>query len=279
MLGLADLVFVKLGGSLITNKDVEASARPEVIRRLALEMRRALDQRSDLGLVLGHGSGSFGHRVAERYRVQEGLGTPSRPDGGSDWRGYALTGAAATRLNRIVTDLCLDAELPVVSIQPSASARCRRGEVMEMSLYPLREVLKHGLIPLVYGDVALDELCGTTIASTEAIFVYLARHLRPQRILLLGEVEGVYTSDPRKDALAQLIPTLQASHIDEVESGLSGSHAVDVTGGMRSKVHWMVGLLRELPGLRVQVLSGLHPGLLETALADSQCLAGTWITA
>lgn len=267
---MADLVFVKLGGSLITNKDVEASARPELIRRLALEMRRALDRRSDLSLVLGHGSGSFGHRVAERYRVQEGC---------SDWRGYALTGAAATRLNRIVTDICLDAELPVVSIQPSASARCRRGEVMEMSLYPVREVLKHGLIPLVYGDVALDELWGTTIASTEAIFVYLARHLRPQRILLLGEVEGVYTSDPRKDALAQLIPTLQASHLAEVESGLSGSHAVDVTGGMRSKVHWMVGLLRELPGLRVQVLSGLHPALLETALADSQCRAGTWITA
>ena len=279
MFALAELVFVKLGGSLITDKNVEARARPEVIRRLALEVRRALDRRPDLRIVLGHGSGSFGHRVAERYRVHEGLGTPSPANGGSEWRGYALTGAAATRLNRIVTDICLDVELPVVSIQPSASARCCKGEVREMSVYPVQEVLKHGLIPLVYGDVALDESWGTTIASTEAIFVYLARQLRPQRILLLGEVEGVYTGDPRKDAQAELISTIQASRIDEAERGLGGSHAVDVTGGMRSKVYWMVGLLRDLPGLRVQVLSGLDPGLLETALIDSQCRAGTWITA
>ena len=267
---MVDLAFVKLGGSLITDKTVEASARPEVIRRLAVEMRRALDQRSDLSLVLGHGSGSFGHRVAERYRVHRGC---------SDWRGYALTGAAATRLNRIVTDICLDAGLQVVSIQPSASARCRDGKVMEMSWHVVCEVLKHGMIPLVYGDVALDERWGTTIASTEAIFVYLARHLRPQRILLLGEVEGVFTGDPRKDAHAQLIETLQAAHLDEAESGLSGSHAVDVTGGMRSKVHWMAGLLRDLPELRVQVFSGLRAGLLETVLVDPQCRAGTLITA
>jgi isopentenyl phosphate kinase len=267
---LAELVFVKLGGSLITDKNVEASARPEVIRRLAVEVRRALDQRVDLRLVLGHGSGSFGHRVAERFQVQKGC---------VDWRGYALTGAAATRLNRIVTDICLEADLPVVSMQASASARCRAGHVVEMSWHPLQEVLKHDLIPLVYGDVALDESWGTTIASTEAIFVYLARHLRPQRILLLGEVEGVYTGDPRKDRQAQLIPALQASHLEDAESGLSGSHAVDVTGGMRSKVHWMVDLLRDLPELRVQVLSGLVPGLLETALVDPLCRAGTWITA
>jgi isopentenyl phosphate kinase len=203
MFRLGELVFVKLGGSLITDKDVEATARPEVIHRLALEIRRALEQRPDTRLVLGHGSGSFGHRVAERYHVQQGC---------SDWRGYALTGAAATRLNRIVTDVCLDEELPVVSLQPSASARCRQGEVVEMSLYPVQEVLNHGLIPLVYGDVALDEMWRTTIASTEAIFVYLARHLRPQRILLLGEVEGVFTGDPRKNAQAQLIPWLQAAH-------------------------------------------------------------------
>lgn len=270
MCGLAELVFVKLGGSLITDKSVEATALPQVIRRLAGEVRRALDKCSDLRLLLGHGSGSFGHMVAQRYRVQSGC---------SDWHGYALTSAAATRLNRIVTDVFLDAGVPVVSLQPSASAQCRAGELIELALHPIQEVLKRGLVPLVYGDVAVDEVWGTTIASTEAIFVYLARRLCPQRILLLGEVEGVYSADPRKDPQARLIPVIHSSRMEETESALGGSLAVDVTGGMRSKVHLMVDLVRDLSGLRVRLSSGLSPGLLERALCDPELTAGTLITA
>jgi len=264
------LVFVKLGGSLITDKDVEATARPDVIRRLAEEMRRALDEHPDLRLLVGHGSGSFGHVVAQRYQVQSGC---------TDWHGYALTSAAATRLNRIVTDAFLDAGVPVVSIQPSASARCREGELIDLAVHPAQEVLKHGLVPLVYGDVALDEVWGTTIISTEAIFVHLARALGPQRILLMGEVEGVFSADPRRDPDAHLIPVINASRMEEAERVLGGSHAVDVTGGMRSKVHLMMDLVREFPDLRVRLLSGLQAGLLERALGDPEFRAGTLITA
>jgi isopentenyl phosphate kinase len=266
---LAELVFLKLGGSLITDKNVEATARPEVIRRLAGEVRRALDARPDLSMLLGHGSGSFGHMAAQRYRVQTGV---------TDWHGYAETGAAATRLDRIVTDLFLEAGVPVVSIQPSASARCREGELQALDVHPVQEALQHGLVPLVYGDVALDDLWGSTIISTEAIFAYLARIVLPQRILLAGELKGVYTSDPHHDPRARLVPLLRASRIEEAQSVLSGSHGVDVTGGMRSKVWAMVELVRAMPALRVGVLSGLEPGLLERALTDADLNPGTRIT-
>jgi isopentenyl phosphate kinase len=262
------LVFVKLGGSLITDKNVEATIRPGVIRRLAEEVRCALDQHPDLSLLMGHGSGSFGHVVAQRYRVQTGC---------TDWDGYALTSAAATRLNRVVTDAFLHAGVPVVSIQPSASARCREGELVALAVHPIQEVLEHGLVPLVYGDVALDEVWGTTIISTEAIFVYLARILRPERILLMGEVEGVYSADPRRDPQAHLIPVVNASRMEEPDKVLGGSHGVDVTGGMRSKVQLMVDLVRHMPELHVRLLSGLQPGLLEGALGGAEFNAGTLI--
>jgi isopentenyl phosphate kinase len=264
------LVFVKLGGSLITDKNVEATARPAVIRRLAEEVRRALEEQPDLRMLVGHGSGSFGHVVAQRYQVQTGS---------TDWRGYALTSAAATRLNRIVVDAFLHEGVPVVSIQPSASARCREGELIGLALDPVQETLRHGLLPLVYGDVALDEQWGTTIISTEAIFVYLARLLRPKRILLVGAVAGVYSGDPRQDPRARLLPVIRASRMAEAEKVLGGSHGVDVTGGMRSKVHLMVDLVRDLPGLHVRLLSGLQPGLLEHALRDPGLDTGTLITA
>jgi len=266
---LSELVFVKLGGSLITDKRKEATARPRVIRRLAREMRRALDRHSDLRLLLGHGSGSFGHTVAQRYQVQSGC---------TDWHGYAQTSVAALRLNRIVTDALLDAGIPVVSIQPSASALCRGGELVTLAVQPIQGVLEHGLVPLVYGDVALDELWGSTIISTEIIFAYLARLLRPQRIILVGEVEGVYSADPHKDPQARLIPTIRASRMGEVEGVLGRSYAVDVTGGMRSKVQLMTDLVRDLPELRVYLLSGRKRGLLERALGDPGFSPGTLIT-
>ena len=266
---MAELVFVKLGGSLITDKKVEGTARPDVIRRLAGEVCRALDSHPELRLLLGHGSGSFGHMVAQRYHVQTGV---------TDWRGYAETGAAAMRLNRIVTDLFLEAGVPVVSIQPSASARCRRGELQTLAVHPVQVALQHGLVPLVYGDVALDDLWGSTIVSTETIFAYLARVLLPQRILLVGEVKGICSSDPHHDPQARLVPLIQASSIEQVQSVLGGSHGTDVTGGMRTKVQSMVELVRAMPGLQVALLSGQEPGLLERALADASLNPGTLIT-
>jgi isopentenyl phosphate kinase len=262
------LVFVKLGGSLITDKNAEFTARQDVIARLASELRHTLDAHPHLSLLLGHGSGSFGHVVAKRYHVQSGT---------DDWQGYALTGAAAMKLNHIVSSEFLDAGVPVVSIQPSASARCRGGELIELAVHPVQEVLRRGLVPLVYGDVALDEVWGSTIASTEAIFAFLARALRPQRILLLGEVDGVYTADPRQDAAAELIPVIDARRLSDAEAVLGGSHGVDVTGGMRSKVQLMVEAVRDVPGLEVRLFSGLQPGLLEQVLRDLNLQVGTRI--
>jgi len=166
----------------------------------------------------------------------------------------------------------------VVSIQPSASIRCRGGKLAAMAVYPIQQLLTRGLLPLVYGDVALDELWGSTIASTEAIFAYLARALHPQRILLLGEVEGVYSVDPRKDPQAHVIPIIHAARVGQTDGTLGGSHGVDVTGGMHSKVHLMLELVRDLPGLTVQLVSGLLPGLLERVLLDPSSNLGTRIT-
>ena len=203
-----ELVFLKLGGSLITDKSREATAREEVIRQAAQEIRSALAARPDLRLLMGHGSGSFGHFVAQRHGLLEG--------GPPNWWGYAETGAAAARLNRLVTDVFLGADVPVVSIQPSASAHCCDGELVSMATEPIELMLRHGLVPLVYGDVALDEVRGCTIISTEQIFAHLAEHLEPARIVLAGQVAGVFTADPLRDASAQLIPEISRQNFDQV---------------------------------------------------------------
>jgi isopentenyl phosphate kinase len=266
---LSELAFLKLGGSLITDKSKEATARGRVIRQAAREIKEALEARPELRLLVGHGSGSFGHFVALRYGLLEG----SPPN----WWGYAETGVAAARLNRLVTDAFLAEGAPVVSIQPSASAHCRDGELISMATEPIEWMLRHGLVPLVYGDVALDEVRGCTIISTEQIFAYLADHLEPTRIVLAGEVDGVFTADPLRDESAQLIPEISRQNFHQVEFMLAGSHGVDVTGGMLTKVRIMYALVQGRPELKVQLISGRRPGMIKRALLEPDLEEGTII--
>lgn len=266
---MSELVFLKLGGSLITDKSKEATVRRRVIRRAAREIKGALEARPELRLLVGHGSGSFGHFVALRYGLLEG--------GPPNWRGYAETGSAATRLNRLVTDAFLIEGVPVVSIQPSASAHCWDGELISMATEPIELALRHGLVPLVYGDVALDEVRGCTIISTEQIFAYLADHLEPTRIVLAGEVDGVFTADPLRDESARLIPEISRQNFHQVEYKLAGSHGVDVTGGMLTKVRIMYALVRRHPELKVQLISGRQSGLIRRALLEPDLDKGTTI--
>ncbi len=263
-----EIVFLKLGGSLITEKAQRETPRVDVLAHACAEIAAALATCPALRLVLGHGSGSYGHFAAERYGIHRG--------GLRDWRGYAETAAAAARLDRLVVDACLAAGVPAVALQPSASARTRGGELEELVVWPVAELLARALVPVVHGDVALDETQGSSIVSTEAIFAYLAGSITPARILLAAEVDGVYTADPQREPgakpLARLTPAAWRAH----EQALVGARGVDVTGGMRSKVRRMLDLIERMPGLEVAVFSGLEPGRIERALLGEP--GGTLLT-
>lgn len=253
-----DVTFLKLGGSLITDKTRRETARPEVLGRVAHEIAAALQAEPGLRLVLGHGSGSYGHFAAERYGIHRG-----RP---ADWAGYAETAAAAARLDRLVVDACLAAGVPAVALQPSASARARDGRLLEMATWPLGALMQRNLVPVVYGDVALDETRGSAIISTEQIFDYLARLLGPRRILLAGEVDGVYTADPHRDPAARPLPIITPASWEAAEQHTAGACGVDVTGGMHGKVRQMLALAEALPDLRISIFSGVGAGRVQAAL-------------
>jgi len=261
------LTFLKLGGSLITDKTREATLRPERLRRLATEVRAALDIRPEIKLVLAHGSGSFGHFAGRRYGTRDGVRTPQ------EWIGYAQVSAAAARLNRSVTDAFLKAGVPVLSLQPSASAQCNDGELQVLSVQPIQTALAQGIVPLLYGDVALDTVRGGTIVSTEEIFLHLAPILRPERILLAGEVTGVM------DTSGNLISQIRLGHLDPTVAQLGGSHGTDVTGGMLSKVTDMLELIAHHPDISVRIFSGQAEQEIQRALIDPDYAAGTLLTA
>lgn len=259
------LVFVKLGGSLITDKRRESTIRAGTLQLLAEELRAALTAQPDLQVLLGHGSGSFGHWEAKRYNTRNGVYTPE------EWHGFAQVSAAASRLNRVVVDTFLRAGVSVLSLQPSASALAEDGRITSLALQPIQRALEVGLVPLIFGDVAFDSVRGGTILSTEDLFFYLTPILQPRRILLLGNAPGVLDDE------RAVIPLITPATYPQVEPFLRGAGGVDVTGGMADKVARMVTLVQEMPGLEVQILTGRDPDYLRRALLEPEAAIGTRI--
>jgi len=251
------LFFLKLGGSLITDKATPYTPRPDVIARLAGEIATALETHPGLKLVLGHGSGSFGHVAAERFGTRQGVDSPE------GWRGFAQVWYQASRLNRIVVEALHEAGLAAVTLPPSGAVTTRQGQVTTWNLSPLRSALSAGLLPVVYGDVVFDQATGGTILSTEDLFAHLARALHPGRILLAGQDRGVWGDYP---ACNQLIRSITPQTWKQLAPALDGSANTDVTGGMASKVETMLTLVEEIPGLEGLIFSGEEPGQIGAAL-------------
>ena len=249
--------FLKLGGSLITDKSRDRVVRQEILVRLAGEIAAALGSTPDLRLVLGHGSGSFAHRPASRYGTRQGV------KGDEGWQGFLEVWRAATELHRLVLDALQAAGAPAISFPASAGAWAEAGKLQSWDLRPLEAALNAGLLPVVYGDVAFDADWGGTILSTEDLFETLAIRLEPQFVLLAGIEPGVWQDFP---VCTQTFPEIHSDTFSQDGAVITGSAVVDVTGGMESKVMQSLRLVRRHPGLQVRIFSGIAPGNVLLAL-------------
>jgi isopentenyl phosphate kinase len=266
-----ELVFLKLGGSLITDKSVPYTPHFDKLAELAADISAALHTHPNLSIVLGHGSGSFGHTAAKQYHTRDGVGAGlPRPY----WIGFAEVWFQASQLNRFVMDSLHNEEIPSLAFAPVSAVTAGDGKISGWDLTPLKAALAAGLMPVVYGDVIFDTTRGGTILSTEDLFAHLARELRPQRILLAGLEGAVWADFPER---RQRVETITPASFDGIKSKVGTSHGADVTGGMESKVRQMLELAQEIPGLTAQIFSGEQPGNVQKALVGKNL--GTLITA
>lgn len=249
------LTFIKLGGSLITDKRVAQAFRADIASRVASEVAQALEA-APQPVIIGHGSGSFGHFPAHVHGTMQGVSTRDQ------WRGFAEVALAAADLNGLMAHALWDARVPIWRIQPSASLVASDGVPQSMSIQAIDAALANGLVPLIYGDVAIDTIRGGTIVSTESLFTHLAKVLPVTRIILVGEVDGVLDDD------GKVIPQITPATVGAAKSALKGSSGTDVTGGMLTKVTDMVALVEQKPSLTINIVNGTAAGVLQTVLTD-----------
>ena len=278
---MRELVFIKLGGSLITDKTKPYTPLLDVMDELALQIVTTLQSHPDLRLVIGHGAGSFGHVAASEYKTRDGYPQPSplihrERDTTEEnyWKGFAEVWYQASSLNRYVMEALHKAGLRTIALPPSANVIASDGQVSVWETTPIRMALAVGIVPVIFGDVVFDEVRGGTILSTESLFNFLVKALHPDRILLAGLEDAVWEDFP---ARTRRIERITPSTFDDIKHGVGQSASADVTGGMEAKVREMLELAQENPGLKIQIFSGVGPGNLARALAGETL--GTEISA
>ncbi|HYD34907.1 MAG TPA: isopentenyl phosphate kinase [Vitreimonas sp.] len=260
------LTLIKLGGSIITNKEVPMTVREDVLTRLVREIAKAQKETGDVYIV-GHGQGSFAHAPAMRYQTMDGFIK-------SDSRiGMAITQDSAAQLNRIVVKHFLNEQLPAVSFMFSNSMVLHKREAKHWCSQVLDQYLQKGLFPITGGDVIVDEDQGCTIWSTEQVLAYLAETLPEKgyqvaRVIHVAEVPGVL------DAEQKVVPTVCRDNQTEVKKLINGTKGFDVTGGMWHKIEESLDLADQ--GIASVILSGMEKNCLYNCLVGKDFL-GTLI--
>lgn len=248
------LILVKLGGSVITQKNKEYAFKPEDVKRLAQEIRKSGKQ-----VVIAHGSGSFGHTSAKKYGGMNGY---------KNLWGIARVAYDAMEINKLVMEVLINEKVPAVSFRPASMIVTSKSKISKVFFEPVFEALGQGLTPVIYGDVIWDKIQKSTIYSGEKNLGVLAEYLvkkgiKISKIIEVGITDGVY------DENGKSIPEINKENFKDIQK-LLFKNKNDVTGGMEHKIEeaLMVGTL----GIPTVIINGTVKNNLLNALQGKKVL-------
>jgi len=98
----------------------------------------------------------------------------------------------------------------------------------------LTRLLELGALPIINENdtVATDEI---VIGDNDTLAADVAECVRAELLILLSDIDGLYTADPHRDPGARLIPVIE-DLTDEIYALAGGSGSKQGTGGMVTKL-------------------------------------------
>ncbi|MDF5726316.1 MAG: isopentenyl phosphate kinase, partial [Rhizonema sp. PD37] len=233
------------------------TARPEIIAQLVEEVTIIRQENPNLKLILGNGAGSFAHQSAKKYNTIDGFLSDEEKIG------FCFVHQDALDLNRILTKVFLQANLPVISLPPLTMVVTHNKKLFTSDFCTVENSLQAGLIPLVFGDVVLDKAIGGTVLSTDTLLALLAKYFHLQqkfqvRVVNAGNYPGVCDKD------GQVLSHITPANYSQIKVALGKSESVDVTGGMAQKVEEFLAI--SSLGIDCWIIDGNIPGNLAKAV-------------
>ncbi|MDA8085728.1 MAG: glutamate 5-kinase [Nitrospiraceae bacterium] len=124
-----------------------------------------------------------------------------------------------------------------------------------------------GVIPVINENdtVSMDEI---RFGDNDQLAALVASLLEADRLVILSDVEGLFTADPRHDHQSKLIPVVSGITA-EIEKLAGGAGSPVGTGGMYSKV--MAAKKAMSAGITVNIINGKKKGLLPELIHGRPC--------
>jgi isopentenyl phosphate kinase len=242
------LTILKLGGSLVTNKDVPLSVKPHALMQIAKAISSAGLPTQRRKLVLVHGGGSFGHYYAKMYHL-------SREPHHIPPLGIARTAAAMLRLHSLVIESLLRAGIATETILPSELMAKDLSSLSKRGIKHIFDSFQNDLVPISFGHVGINGN-KAFIISGDVICKAIAKSLQAREVIFAMDVDGIY---PNSDLKGEIISRLSKTNSIETDA-----RRYDVTGGLQSKLE--LGFELHGLGARVFYVNGTKPARLRNLL-------------
>ena len=271
-IGQATRIVVKLGTHVVTRDGVDfALGRvSQIVDHLA-----QLQKSGRQILLVSSGAVGLGMKVLELERRPRSLGLRQACAAAGQGQLIALYTQAFERLGVKVAQVLLTQE----DLADPDRALCLRTTLLRL--------IGLGVVPILNENdsVSVRELLewrsqdgrpdpeGTAFGDNDGLSARIAATLGADLLVLLTDVDAVYTANPKTDPNAQRIPQLDAAsrwNLD-LDGGSSGG-----TGGMGSKLE--AAQLAADAGVDVLITSGVDPAIMRRAL-DGEDVGTAFVTA
>ena len=206
------MILIKLGGSIITNKEKPLSVRRKTINNLAKSLKKINEP-----TIIVHGGGSYGHYWSVKYNMHS-------KEKKYDLRGVAIVKNSMIELNKIILDSLLKNKLNPYCLPPTDFMSGNKP--ISKKVKEIEKIAKSGLIPVTYGDALWYGQKKTYILSGDKVMTHLAKILRPRLCIFVLNEDGLYSDLKSK----KLIYEFKDKRLSISENKM------DVTGGMTRKV-------------------------------------------
>jgi len=212
-------VVVKIGSGVLT--DAEIGVNPAFLRALAGEVAGLRMRGIDL-LIVSSGAVAAGRQA---------LGLSDRPTTLPQKQAAAAVGQS--RLMRAYEEAFSGYGLQVAQILLTRDDLVNRRR-FQNARGTLDTLLAGGIVPVINENdtVVVDEL---KFGDNDNLSALVTNLVEAQLLLIMTDIDGLYTADPRTDPTATLISEVRAI-TRELERGAGGSGSSVGTGGMATKL-------------------------------------------
>lgn len=243
--GKKDIIILKLGGSLLTDKNIPFSLRENILEK---SINQIIESKKLIILI--HGGGSFGHPIAKEYHISQGLNNTVK----DQIIGLSKTHEAMNKFNSIIIDNLIEKGYSAISVQPSSIFIQDFGEIILKSIDPIEKMLELGVMPVLYGDILFSWDSSFTILSGDQIMLKLCEKIQKfkiSKIIFAIEEDGIFIRDNGNKKLAL---TLKSNDLNFIKLA-NLDQKIDVTGGIKGKIEKIKEILKfDIP---VQIINGL----------------------